>query len=56
VDHNNEVNTSNADSLFHPQSYKSMMNHVSINKNVDATENDYEISTTNAYKAMEDTE
>ncbi|KAF0459349.1 hypothetical protein F8M41_000783 [Gigaspora margarita] len=51
-----EVNTSNTDSIFHPQSYKSMMKCVSINENMDATENNYEISTTNPYNAMEDTE
>ncbi|KAF0497882.1 hypothetical protein F8M41_020636 [Gigaspora margarita] len=51
-----EVNASNADSIFYPQSYKSMMKRVSINENMDATENNYEISTTNPYNAMEDTE
>ncbi|RIB21866.1 hypothetical protein C2G38_2175437 [Gigaspora rosea] len=50
----NEVNASNTDSLFYPQSYKSMMKRVSINENVDATKNNYEISTTN--NGMEYTE
>ncbi|CAG8644465.1 hypothetical protein C2G38_2177049 [Gigaspora rosea] len=51
-----EVKASNVDSLFHPQSYKSMMKCVSINENVDTTENNYEISTTNPYNGMEYTE